>query len=65
MMNVTISSAVSIELFRKLQDIASERRMTVSALIRLALSSLLEADKSKDRKEKSECKQMPEQKTAL
>lgn len=44
MLNVIVSSAVSIELFTQLQNTAQERQTTISALVRHALSSMLEEE---------------------
>lgn len=65
MMNITISSAVSIELFNRMQNAARERHMTVSALVRTALANLLDGDDVKARTEEDECKMRPERKTVL
>ena len=44
MLNVIVSSAVSIDVFTQLQNIAQERRTTISALVRHSLSSMLEEE---------------------
>ena len=56
MTNVIISSAVSIDFFNHLRSAARERHMSLSALIRLSLETLLGSDRPKPREESGDAR---------